>query len=400
MATRIFKHGNDGLAADGGQAGLNLKSACGGGALPQNVRVLKSGNLFFALLLLLMAGCSTTSRRSNPPPEWEGTNVFQPVPPTNPPAPAPKSVPLPTQSKPAPTNVFTTTWIPLDAWSHTNGLAAPLRISGVTQASYAVTTPRGVLALKGHSRVAHWNGMELQLGYAPQETNGRFLLHSLDLEKNLQPLLKPTTPLPEKSHRAIVIDPGHGGINTGAKSVLGEHFEKEYTLDWALRLKPLLEARGWTVFLSRSNDVEVSLSNRVAFAEAHHADFFLSLHFNAPPRPAPEARGLETYCLTPAGMPSNLVRDADAEVSQNFPNNAFDEQNLQYAVRLHRALLAVNGNEDRGVSHARFLGVLRRQNRPAVLVEGGFLSNPREARHIADPAYRQKLAMALAEALN
>ena len=378
---------------------MNPKSACGGGSLPQNVRVLKSGNLFFALLLLLMAGCSTTSRRSNPPPpDWEGMTVSPPVPPTQPPAPAPKPA-LSPLAKPAPATVFTTTWIPLDAWSRANGLTAPLRISAGTQASYAVITPRGLLALKGNSRMAHWNGMGLQLGFAPQETNGLFLLHTLDLEKNLQPLLKPSL-LPEKNRRVIVVDPGHGGINTGTRSTLDGHFEKEYTLDWARRLQPLLEARGWTVFLTRTNDVEVSLSNRVAFAEAHHADFFVSLHFNAPPRPAPEASGLETYCLTPAGMPSNLLRDAEDDVLENFPNNAFDEQNLQYAVRLHRALLAVNGNEDRGVSHARFLGVLRRQNRPAVLVEAGFLSNPREARHIADPAYRQKLAMAVAEALN
>src|SRR5206468_9144528 len=77
----------------------------------------------------------------------------------------------------------------------------------------------------------------------------------------------------------------------------------------------------------------------------------------------------------------------------------FDTQNLQYAVLLHHALLDVNGNQDRGVRRARFLGVLQGQNRPAVLVEGGYLSNLKEARQIADPAYRQKLAEAMAGAL-
>jgi N-acetylmuramoyl-L-alanine amidase len=173
--------------------------------------------------------------------------------------------------------------------------------------------------------------------------------------------------------------------------------EKEYTLDWALRLEPLLAAQGWQVFLTRTHDIDVPLSNRVAIAEEHQADLFISLHFNSA-APSQDQTGLETYCLTPTGMPSTLTRGYDDDVSLTFANNAFDAENLEYAVQLHRALLGVIGT-DRGIRHARFLGVLRGQNRPAVLVEGGYLSNPDEARRIADPAYRQKLAEALAAAL-
>jgi N-acetylmuramoyl-L-alanine amidase len=67
-------------------------------------------------------------------------------------------------------------------------------------------------------------------------------------------------------------------------------------------------------------------------------------------------------------------------------------------MQVQRSILKV-GARDRGVCRARFMKVLRLQNRPAILVEGGFLSNPREARHIQDPAYRQKLAEAVAAAL-
>jgi N-acetylmuramoyl-L-alanine amidase len=98
-------------------------------------------------------------------------------------------------------------------------------------------------------------------------------------------------------------------------------------------------------------------------------------------------------------MSSSLTRGYEDDPRQSFPNNAFDEQNLALAVRLHRALLGVNGGEDRGVRRARFQAVLRGQNRPAVLIEGGYLSNPAEARRIGDPAYRQKLAEAIAKAL-
>ena len=175
-------------------------------------------------------------------------------------------------------------------------------------------------------------------------------------------------------------------------------WEKQFTLDWALRLQSLLVTNGWQVFLTREDDREIALSNRVAFAEDHHADLFVSLHFNSAGTNKSQA-GLETYCLTPFGMPSTITRGYMDDPSQKFPNNAFDPQNLQLALRLHRTLLEVNGHRDRGVRRARFLGVLRTQQRPAILIEGGYLSNPREARMIAEPAYRQKLAEAVAQSL-
>jgi N-acetylmuramoyl-L-alanine amidase len=108
---------------------------------------------------------------------------------------------------------------------------------------------------------------------------------------------------------------------------------------------------------------------------------------------------LETYCLTPTGMASSVTRGYGDDSALVFPNNAFDAENLVLASWVHRALLQVNGRQDRGVRRARYLGVLRGQNRPAILVEGGYLSNPLEARRIADPAYRQRLAEAVAKAL-
>jgi N-acetylmuramoyl-L-alanine amidase len=160
----------------------------------------------------------------------------------------------------------------------------------------------------------------------------------------------------------------------------------------------LLAANGWRVYLTRTGDTDLALSNRIAFAETHKAGVFVSLHFNSS-APNDQQAGLETYCLTPAGMPSAVTRGYGDDLGLAFPNNAFDPQNLQLALRVHRALLQVNGRHDRGVRRARFLGVLRGQHCPAVLVEGGYLSNPQEARRIADPAYRQKLAEAVAQAL-
>jgi N-acetylmuramoyl-L-alanine amidase len=255
-----------------------------------------------------------------------------------------------------------------------------------------------VLLLRAGSQLTHWNNVELHLGFAPQLIEGQPYVHALDLNKTIRPLLAGGPGLEFGPRPMIVLDPGHGGEDAGAKCVLDNHYEKEFTLDVVRRLQGLLTARGAQVLLTRSADYELALSNRVAFAEEHKANLFLSLHFNSA-APSPSETGLETYCLTPVGMSSSLTRGFADEVNTTFPNNAFDAENLELALRVHRAILEVNGHRDRGVRRARFPGVLRGQQRPAALVEVGYLSNPREARLIEDPAYRQRLAEALARAL-
>ena len=291
-----------------------------------------------------------------------------------------------------------TTWVSLDSWAAGHGIGKPHLLSNSPVTSYALGSSGGVMILTIGSREATWNGTEIHLGFQPQIIDGEIFVQGRDLQKNLEPLLyDPPLALPQTSP-GIVIDPGHGGMNSGTHSILDGRFEKEFTLDWALRLAPLLAQEGWRVYLTRTNDTDASLSNRVAFAEAHRADFFISMHFNSL-APEKTPAGIETYCLTPAGMPSTLTRGYGDYWSENFPNNAFDVRNLQFAVRLQSALLHATGMEDRGVCRARFIGVLHGQHRPAVLIEAGFLSNPSDARQIETPAFRQKLAQAVADAL-
>jgi N-acetylmuramoyl-L-alanine amidase len=264
--------------------------------------------------------------------------------------------------------------------------------------AFALNTTNGAFILRAGSPLALWDGLEIRLAYTPQLSGGEPLVHTLDLRKTVQPLVSGAPISSLSTNPTIVIDPGHGGEDAGTRSVIGRGYERDFTLDWARRLEPLLTANGWQVFLTRTNDTQLSLSNRVAFAEEHKASLFVSLHFNSA-GPNEREAGVETYCLTPPGMFSSVTRGFGDDPSQSFPNNAFDGQNLQLAFRVHRALLLASGDRDRGVRRARYLGVLRGQNRPAILIEGGFLSNPQEARHIADPAYRQKLAEGVAKAL-
>ena len=351
-------------------------------------------------MLVLLTGCSTAHRPS--PGNYGGTPINEPEPPleTEHISEVPVLAPPPgLQTAHAATNHAANTWIPLKQWSQENNVGPMQQLSGEASPTYALKTTNGLLILRAYDLVAYWNGQEFHLGYTPQIMNGQPVIDSLDLQKNIEPLLHPLK-LPEGTNRTIVIDPGHGGSNLGTRSVVDGSHEKEFTLDWAKRLAQILETNGWKVFLTHTSDTDMSLSNRVDFADARKADVFISLHFNAAPSPTNhEEGGIETFCVTPSGMPSTLTRDYDDDSSLVFPNNRFDTENLQYAMRVQRSLLKLSGAHDHGVRRARFMTVLRGQNCPAILVEGGYLSNPREARHIADPAYRQKLAEAVAKAL-
>jgi len=361
------------------------------------------GLIFPTLLVLVLAGCATGPHgKAERARDWENADrAAAPEMPVVPALPAVPPLPAPVPAPPAAavaTNPPAETWVALGRWCRSNGLTAPCPLGAAPGPSYALSTTNGVFMLRVGSQVAHWDGLEVRMAFAPQLVDRQPYVHALDLKKTLQPLVLGVPVQFMRTNLTVVIDPGHGGEDSGTKSVLGHRYEKEFTLDWAQRLAWLLTTNGWRVFLTRTNDTNLSLSNRIAFAEAHKAGVFVSLHFNSA-APNEQQAGLETYCLTPTGMPSTVTRGFGDDAALAFPNNAFDAQNLQFALLVHRALLQVNGKCDRGVRRARFLGVLRGQHCPAILVEGGYLSNPQEARRIADPEYRQKLAEAVAQAL-
>jgi len=392
--------------------------------------VTKLGAIILCGVLALLAGCSTTSKE--PPANWSATNQVaeakSPLPAkatlssshTNSPTAVKTNVfftvktnlpaavktnlpPLVNTNPPAATNSLKPhpapvyTWTSLKLWTITQKINPPLLLSKSPLFTYSVSSDKGVMVLAIGSREATWNGVMLHLGYAPEFIDGEVFVHGLDLQKSMEPFLC-ESPAVFGTNRIVVIDPGHGGMNAGTLSVTDRRPEKEFTLDWARRLRPLLEQEGWQVFLTRTNDVDEALSNRVNVAEIHHASLFISLHFNST---APDQKpvGLATFCLTPVGMPSTLTRGYPDVLFQAYPNNNFDAQNVQLAERLQRNLVHTAGLEDRGVTRARFIGVLRGQHRPSVLIEAGFLSSPHEAKRIADPAFRQKLAEGVAAAL-
>lgn len=307
---------------------------------------------------------------------------------------APVLVPAP---KPEAMGIVTNTpvrsvWTSVGTWAVTNELKLePMRM---LQGEYVWSTPHGLMSFRAGSMVGRWEGASFWLSTPPRLTaRGDLELQSLDLAKLCRPLLEPSFGV-KLGKRVVVVDAGHGGRSLGTRSVVDGRLEKEFTLDWGLRLSKLLKAKGWNVVMTRTNDVDVAVEDRIALANSVGAGFFVSLHFNA--ESTHTQSGLEAYCLTPVGMASHLQRDQSDRPDVECVNNRFDDDNTRLGMRVHHAMIKGAGVADRGLRRARYPAVLRNQNCPAVLVEGGYLSHRTEAVLISKPEYRQRLAEALA----
>ncbi len=262
------------------------------------------------------------------------------------------------------------------------------------------------LALEADTRECAVNGLRVFLGEAARDYKGGIYLSRIDAERFIGPMILPglgQTRVPPL--RTIMIDPGHGGIDPGMQNLKQKLNEKTLALDTSFRLKKLLEAQGYKVLLTRSDDRHLSknkkedLQKRAELTERARADLFISIHFNSVASKADTVTGVETFTMTPRYQYStgDTTDDRDDdEVKQDNPGNKHDAWNSLLAYGLHRELLGNLEASDRGLKHARF-AVLRLAPCPAVLVESGYLSHDAEAKKIATPAYRQKIADAIAD---
>ena len=239
------------------------------------------------------------------------------------------------------------------------------------------------------SRDLYLNGLKFILNLPILDIQDKLCISRLDLAKLVDPVLRPTK-ISASPVRTVVIDPGHGGTDSGARGPLGN--EKDFTLDVALRTRDLFTRAGFNVRMTRSADVYVPLESRAMFASFQPNAVFLSIHFNYGMGPA--AEGVETYCLAPRGVPSTNDSGLSYADFQECVGNVRDPENIALATAIHASLITRLVVPDRGVKRARFV-VLRNNAIPGVLIEGGFLTNPRDALRIASPAYRELLADAI-----
>ena len=237
------------------------------------------------------------------------------------------------------------------------------------------------------------NNLKFILSYPIVEVSGQPVISRMDLTKLIEPVLRPSRIQNGGKVDTILLDPGHGGDDTGALSLFGA--EKNYALDVALRARALLQTAGFRVYMTRSSDRFVPLEERAAMASRYPNALFISIHFNAS---GSDATGVETFTLAPRGVPS-MANDGPA-LSDYVPcaGNVRDAENIALACAAHATLVCNSAMFDRGIKRARFV-VLRDSATPGVLIEGGFLSNPMDARRIATAAYRQQMAISILQAI-
>lgn len=242
-------------------------------------------------------------------------------------------------------------------------------------------------------RALKLNDITVHLGAAVIKQGDAFYISEKDYQSTLQPLLTPQVfPNPPKL-KVIVLDPGHGGKDTGAQNAALKLQEKHLALDLAKRLGRLLQAKGYKVYLTRADDTFIELDERPAIANRVKADLFVSLHMNS--AGTASVTGVETYVLPPAGHASTSGSGKGGEA---LPGNRYDPWNAMIGYYVQRELAQQLKAKDRGLKRARF-AVLKTLNCPGLLVEGGFLSNTTEGRNLGWDAYRQRTAVAIADAI-
>jgi N-acetylmuramoyl-L-alanine amidase len=250
---------------------------------------------------------------------------------------------------------------------------------------------RNQLQVTLDSREAVVNGVRNWLCFPVIAKDDKFLISRIDLAKTIEPQLRPQMIPQQGKVQTVVLDPGHGGFDKGARNAFG--MEKNYALDVARLLRPMLQKKGFKVVLTRENDVFIPLHMRARIANATKDSIFVSLHFNGASNT--EATGLEIFSLTPRGAPST----DDNALALRFVNmqagTAVDAQSFALSATVFHSMLGHLPEVDRGIKRARF-AVLRHTKIPAILVEGGFLTETENSKRVADPAWREKLAESLA----
>ena len=216
--------------------------------------------------------------------------------------------------------------------------------------------------------------------------------------------------------KLIVIDPGHGGSDSGA---VGNGLkEKNVVLATSKKLGALLQKRGYRVLYTRSTDVFINLRSRTIFAGKKNADMFISIHANAAPNASSASRmsGVETFFLSPARSERSknaaaLENRGDLEDMNTFSKQTFlNFLNREKIISSNKLAIDIQSymlssvkksfkSKDGGVREAPFW-VLVGATMPAVLVEIGYITHPDEGKNLGKSAYQDRIAQGIANGVD
>jgi len=178
----------------------------------------------------------------------------------------------------------------------------------------------------------------------------------------------------------IVLDPGHGGSDAGTQSISKPRYqEKSLNLMTAHFVQNFLQEQGYHVIMTRNDDTFISLEKRAQWANEQQPDLFVSIHYNA--APSAEAQGIEVFYYSAKENKSRTI------------------QSKKLAQTILRNLVNQTHAKSRGVKVGNY-AVIRETNMPAILVEGGFVTNEAEMQKLKDPLYLKQIAWGIVKGIN
>jgi N-acetylmuramoyl-L-alanine amidase len=254
-------------------------------------------------------------------------------------------------------------------------------------------------------------------------TDRQSFLRNVALEDKIMtasPAPQPTAPMPSSDSRPLVVlDPGHGGIDTGARAPTGQ-MEKDIVLDFAKRLRARLESSGrYRVLMTRTDDTYVPLEQRVRIARKAGASLFVSIHADSLPRNEGDARGATVYTLSNKASDAQAARLADDEnrsdivagvdlkaepddvagILIDLAQRETKTFSVQFAHDVVGDLRGVTRLHKDPIKSAGFR-VLTAPDVPSVLVELGYVSDPQDLKSLMSDAWRDRTADSIAKAID
>jgi N-acetylmuramoyl-L-alanine amidase len=253
--------------------------------------------------------------------------------------------------------------------------------------------------------------------FASLSSSGKKQKKRIKKHKKSAKLITPHIKKPKKRY-TIVVDPGHGGKDSGALGGSRRYMEKTVVLQIAKKVRSHLKALGFRVYMTRNSNRFVKLGVRTRYANRKHADAFVSIHANAVAGNRKyTAEGLETYYLQVsrsarskrvAARENSVVLHAKDKISKNVILNLMTGPKIvmsnKLAIDVQRGMLRnlrrkFKGVKDNGVRPAPFW-VLVGAQMPSVLVETGYITHPKEKKRIFNPRYQERIAKGIAEGIS
>jgi N-acetylmuramoyl-L-alanine amidase len=314
--------------------------------------------------------------------------------------------------------------LPARAGEHGRGLVKAFRYGLIMQGgSRIVLDTRGPVRVQKAFVLAAVDGQPARLVLDLVPTNRDSFLHNIEV--NARPRHIATRQSDVSRHTdndprpLVVIDPGHGGIDSGTKGLDGQN-EKDIVLAFGLKLRQALERNGkFRVAMTRSDDSFIPLTGRVQFARERKAALFISIHADSVPRSEGQAEGASVYTLSEHASDAEAAKLAEKENKSDViagvdlssePNDVASilidlaqRETKTFSVQFARALVSdikpTAPLHLRPVKSAGFI-VLKAPDVPSVLVEMGYMSTRRDLKNLISPAWQARTAQAMAQAVD